>query len=46
MDFRPQTDLPDVKVNPVRGDCLEFIEDQCLIAGIPVFTIYVYSHTP
>lgn len=46
MDFRPQTDLPEVKVNPVRGDDLEFLGDQCLIVGILVFTIHVYTHTP
>ena len=44
-DFRPQTDLPEVKVNPVKGDYLEFIEDQCLIVGIPVLIVSVYGQS-
>lgn len=45
-DFRPQTDLPEVKVNPVGENDLEFSEDPCLIVGIPVLIVSVYSHTP
>lgn len=39
MDFRPKTDSPEVKVNLVRGEYLEFIKDQCLIVGIPILII-------
>lgn len=43
--FQPQTDPSEVKVNSVKGDYLEFIKDQCLIAGLPALIIYAYSHT-
>lgn len=45
-DFKPQMDLPEAKVNPVKGNDLEFTEDQCLIVGIPGLTVSVYSRTP